>query len=151
MSEALFSHVYPGTVEGGVLICKTCGEKIPNGKLACPACLMGKSQVAYAEHQAHYIHQIVTDQTDMHFVYIPGGEADRTPLWHIRRITDITHGFCGKELGENRRQDYFKYSELYTRDKLCPACKFELDQLIRKTESHDYVSTDSTDGPALRS
>jgi hypothetical protein len=109
------------------MICRTCGNLIPELKLVCVYCVEQRSKKAFLELQRQYVSEILTGEAKLQLA-----EQARGLPQHIRLIQDPRHAFCGAELSYTKRSQE-TYRKL-KRDLTCAVCLETLDKII--AESH---------------
>lgn len=113
--------------------CKRCNEKLPAGDMDCRACLAALSDQSFLDYQRQYVPTIFANQCDITLVYVPAGHnGQRTRLWHLKRLGDPQHAYCGCTLDPNYKSDRCRYFEFLTTQYRCPLCEETLDRLIRE-------------------
>lgn len=133
MTDAfLFPSLEP--IEAPPIYCTRCRELIPAGKLGCPTCVNQISNRAYLEYQLKFIQQILADQCTVVAVYVPAGmSGETTPYWHLQRVGDPDHSFCGRKLSVGHKRNQIRYHQFQGAQK-CPRCLETIDELIANIE-----------------
>ena len=122
--------------------CPRCKGLIPDEKFCCPRCVEQASHEAFLDHQRHYIALISADRVDLMLVYTAENKKVLRPAaWHLKRLGDDKHGYCGDELPPGARKTVRRYSSLHEQPFFCPRCKEVLAELIAEIPSpkHDAV------------
>jgi hypothetical protein len=120
-----------------VLRCDLCQELIPDGKLACENCLKLASNKSFLELQRQFLPEILSSRCEITMVYIAAGASGQlSGSWHLQRIGDQYHAYCGCEIPKGCKKDRIRYHQFGTTKIPCRACVKVLDELIETTAPH---------------